>query len=346
MRSRLILALACGALAGCGTSEDSSTGGAGANPTVSMPPNDDAEFDRGPTDRRVRVERIDRDNDGAVDSSITYEYDDIGRLVSETLAFTDSAFSQVVTYQYEDGLLVSKSDGIGTITYVNEGGRVVAIEEPGGERATFAYDDVGRLVSFTESAEEEDDDEPFLELLDSTLQQTALVEYEAGLPARLVLDGGTISYGRDADGRLVLIEAVNVSGELVSAQTLTRDERDRIVELDAVGEFEQSLRLVYAEDRLASFVLSRPGATLPFESRVELAYTAEGLLDSVTTVADLDLPAGAERIESVTTYEYESDGCVGQPTNDPRSALIIEAIGATRASTAALECGYYLDEDF
>ena len=354
MRARpLPILLACGALGACGSGDGASSdsgGGLSIDGANSSGPSTEFAFDPGPADRRVRVERVDEDGDGVAEHSTTYEYDDAGRIVSEMKTFGDSAFSQVVTYQYENGRLVTKSDGVDTFTYVYDDGRVIAIEEPEGEGATFEYDEGGRLVSFTETGHDDDEDsggpgDPFPP--DPVLStETIVVEYEEDLPTRLVFEnGGVLRFGRDDDGRLASLEAIEAS-EVERVQTLTRDERGRIVRIDVLGEFEQSFQAFYAENRLVSMVLVRPRATLPSESRSELEYAPDGLLEIITTVTDLDLPSGAQRTTSVTRFEYESPGCIGQPTNDPRTALIVDALGAQRAPLTALECGYFLDDDF
>ena len=308
---------------------------------------------------------IDEDDDGTVDSTRTYAYDDDGRIVSVTRESDGGSVTTSVTYQYEDGVLVTKTDGTDTVTYVTERGRVVVIENTlENERATFDRDERGRLLSFTENGPADDDDtiassEPSETEPPTTTITTDVVRDDAGRVVRLEERGGgrEIRFERDADGRLVSFadipaedpEFPSFVGELPTVQTLTRDERGRIVGSETSGDVEQSVQMTYEADRLASYSVSRTFessfGSFSVDSRAELEYTADGLLDRSTLVTDLDGPDGSERTTEVRTFEYESPACAPQTTNDPRTMIFAEAVGTPSSSLAALECAYVLDEE-
>ena len=358
------LVLLGASLAACGSDGEPAVD----TPDAAGPEAFDLGFARGPTDRRVRAVRVDEGGDGTDDSSIVYAYDEAGRIASETRE-RGGATSQVIVYQYEDGRLVTRSDGIDTITYVHdESGRVVAIEDEEGDRSTFTYAE-GRLASFSEP-DFPDDDDDFGPLPDGEVAPeapappivTTSVIYDGVLVDRLErLDGaGVLRLRHDDRALLVSIEDIDERQARASIQTFERDERGRVVVIETVDSesgavfdaeevpdsFEtvsRTIRLGYADDRLVSSVTRDDRRFTPAETRVAFEYSANGLLERVLVSALDEADDVDERLVRVLRYEYESPGCAEQASEDPRVTLLIERAGIGGPSIAATQCGYWAD---
>ena len=86
--------------------------------------------------------------------TITYQYDNAGRVASETTKAANGTVIGTVSYTYENGNIKTVTDGTGTTTYQYDSltGALNGINYPNGSSIAYTYDLLGRVKTIAEKA--------------------------------------------------------------------------------------------------------------------------------------------------------------------------------------------------
>ena len=361
MKPLVALLVSCALSAACGG--DSGNGSGNTNDPLdtgadALPVQDDAAIDRGPDGYRIAVVRTDHRGDGDVDEILTHAYDDDGRIASDTYEEPTEGLSRVVVYDHDGGRLISKTDGTETLAYSYVDGRVRRVDEGEGLFAEYLYDAMGHLASMILGGESIDDDDggPFVDEPAEPVLVTIDVEfgYRDSRLDTVTFSGqgeliSTTRYRYDDDDLLDSIVTAHEDERRSSSATLVRDAAGRlasITETELDGR-ESVATFSYERDRLVTVRID--GRSLldlsgrEFTQTLAFEYSDLGLLERATTTVDGETDEDTA-IVSVRTFEYENEPCLGQPSAQPELNLTGALHGISRASSSALDCGYWLDD--
>lgn len=244
-------------------------------------------------------------------ASATYAYDALDRVTR--IAYSDG---QVESFGYDAG-----ANGVGRLTSLADSSGATA----------FAYDAHGRLVGETRT-------------IGGRSYVTAYAYDAAGrLASTTYPSGRTITYGRDALGRIARIETAGGNVSQVLVQDVAYFPFGGVQRL-AYGSLASHVRTIDADGRIAAYTLGPDARTLGFDAAsriVGIADPANPANDAVYGYDALDRLASWTQGTTTQSFAYDATGnrtslAVGGAqypyTVDPASNRLLEAAGPTPSS--------------
>jgi RHS repeat-associated protein len=167
--------------------------------------------------------------------TIEYEYDEAGRVQSETTKTVDGTIASTVSYSYENGNIATVTDITGTTTYSYDSltGSLSGIEYPNGSSIAYTYDLLGRVKTVAEKTSATGTEyvtqygyDAFgnLETVQDPSGQITRMKYDVmnRLQERQLPNGVTTVYEYDELDRVKSIVHTNAQGEVVASVSYER----------------------------------------------------------------------------------------------------------------------------
>ena len=314
------------------------------------------------TNPRVKTISFDFSQDGTINQTTTYFYDDSGRVTRIELEDLDNPqFEPDITeYEYSiDGIARVNERDVEIETLISyENGRVSTIADSDGDQRSYRYDSSGRLVGQTEN-ENICDDFDFTVLEDGNTN--VLYEYTDNRVTAINSTDDlnntrdiTASYNEQNQVRqLSIVENCDddSSSNEVDQIFLTYDSMGLPVEIESISAIGNSL----ISDEVTTITRDEQGRVTQTVDRNVLSDTVietrtlsygENGLPATETVEFDNSSTFFTRTNTTITYTYEDASCVLSYSIDPaRLALIDATINSNPSLTnsEALLCGYPFD---
>ncbi|MBX2883975.1 MAG: hypothetical protein KTR32_28740 [Granulosicoccus sp.] len=346
-------------LIGCAGNNDSEVTSAPTGEMTSIETSTDA-----PNKSKQRIKTIsyDFEQDGDTDLVWTYDYDNLGRIITRTEDNkVDPDRSKVVNYEYDGNQLVRKyiEDGVQDVHTYQDGLLVASSRHWDGEH-TYSYDASGRLIGATGDDFKFDDDCDSAPLpvssQDELPVESFVMSYSGDKLDTVVSSDGLkmLTFNYNEKQQLIeIVESVSCGGEEVfevAKQTFSYDDAGLLKEMNRFSEDLASQKIsdleTVAVSRDASGNMTELVETVPNgqNTTIKRTYGTDGLpsSDNVTYTGPsiLLLPTP----DQILSYTYEDESCQIAYSSNPTTLLLLDSFPQNSTDADALKCGYKLDE--
>jgi len=324
----------------CSSGSGNSNRGGSSGTADLVPPNT--------LNKRIKTKAVDINQDGTIDITTTYNYDDQNRIAFRVINGIDEP-TYMVTYKYQDDLLVSKASTQGdSDTHTYENGLLTGSTRSWDGDHSYQYNAQGQLIGSTG----EDFfffDECDIQLSDDpTYVPSFVINYAGNKPATVATVDGNYSVSFNYSGNRInsYSYTYNCGGagpdSTITSDTLFSYNDDgkvtRITTNDGV--FPSETEVTYdGNGRPSRLLETEPDGT----TTSVMSYDEAGLITQVEI--NSTIKGAFFAVPDITViYGYEDGDCVVSLSSNPANIVIAEAFTGPIGIDPHTNCGYGLDE--